>query len=358
MQTPNFDPRDPAFYNPIINGNMDFWQRLTSMNLTTVGGRAADRHKAWTIGATSKSININRSTDLPSGLVQAAQYSLEAVNNTAVASLTSGEYVIPFEHMIEGTFFQPIYGKEFTIGFWMWTAHTGNVPLTIRNGAQSFTYATNIAVASTGWNYYSVVIPYNANITVLDNNVAIFLTIGCICGSTFQTATLNAWQAGNFISTTTATSWIATTGTKLRFAQMQLRAGTWAADDLKNSFVRTGINYADELALCQRYFEKSYDVETVVDTITSTGCEQYLTQGANSEQRSWGFRVTKRAIPTMAFKDPVTGTPQQVDRARNVTTSTQVFLGGEQLGQRGFGTQTASTGGQIIRFHWTADADY
>lgn len=123
------------------------------------------------------------------------------------------------------------------------------------------------------------------------------------------------------------------------------------------AFSRAGRFIQGEVAMCQRFFEKSYDLATAVGTSTTLGCEQYLTRGNNAEQQSWGFRVNKRATPTMAFQDPSSGSATQVDRARNVTDNTQVFLQPENTGQRGFGTQTASVVAKLIRFNWYADAE-
>lgn len=55
-------------------------------------------------------------------------------------------------------------------------------------------------------------------------------------------------------------------------------------------FSRAGETYGDELRLCQRYFEKSYDLDVTLGAITTDGCEEYLTVGNNAEQHSWRFK--------------------------------------------------------------------
>jgi hypothetical protein len=60
--------------------------------------------------------------------------------------------------------------------------------------------------------------------------------------------------------------------------------------------------FGTELTMCQRYYEKSYNVETAVGTNTSTGLQR-LTIAQNSiyARATIFFKVPKRAAPTMTF---------------------------------------------------------
>lgn len=63
-----------------------------------------------------------------------------------------------------------------------------------------------------------------------------------------------------------------------------------------------------ELALCQRYYEKSYDLATVPGTATAIGQSAFFIHGLpSSTGKEVTFRVTKRVPPAMTGYSPQTG---------------------------------------------------
>jgi hypothetical protein len=122
MKTLDLDLRDAGLYNAFINGNFDYWQRgatATYTQASSVSRYVADRVISGVSSGAAKGITINRSTQLPPNLSFQSQYSYEIVNNTAVASFVSTEYIEPMFSKIEGTIFANLYGKDFTIGFYL-----------------------------------------------------------------------------------------------------------------------------------------------------------------------------------------------------------------------------------------------
>jgi hypothetical protein len=113
--------------------------------------------------------------------------------------------------------------------------------------------------------------------------------------------------------------------------------------------------YASELALCQRYFEKSYDIATPPGSVTNNGMYEYVSQNAQNEQRRVGnFAVTKRAVPTVTIYSPNDGA---AGNAYNVNLAINVAHGVEGQGESGFSTNAAVGGVHIIRLHWAASAE-
>jgi hypothetical protein len=111
-----------------------------------------------------------------------------------------------------------------------------------------------------------------------------------------------------------------------------------------------------ELALCQRYFEKSYN------QADAPGTAGYLTQGGvfwsidtTSAVGNTQFSVVKRAIPTVTIYQPVTGASGY---ARDQMSSSSVAMTATDISQVGFNRLTvAITAGHLFSAMWTASAE-
>jgi len=62
-------------------------------------------------------------------------------------------------------------------------------------------------------------------------------------------------------------------------------------------------DYGRELQLCQRYYEKSYDIDTVPGSSTNNGLTKLISfvYGSVYYPGTIVFKQTKRAVPTMSF---------------------------------------------------------
>lgn len=118
---------------------------------------------------------------------------------------------------------------------------------------------------------------------------------------------------------------------------------------------------AYELSLCQRYYEKSYNTDVNPVTANAAGYESALiANGGFFLSSTPRFKVTKRANPSVIVYRYDTGGPGEwveygttgspvAGRAASVTG---VGTNGFEL--RGTG---AAAGGNVARYHWTADAE-
>lgn len=72
---------------------------------------------------------------------------------------------------------------------------------------------------------------------------------------------------------------------------------------------------SDEIILCQRYFEKSYDIDTTPGTVVGLGQYNFRLNGLNSANHSHAlqvvYKVQKMKIPTVVCYNPTTGTAGQ-----------------------------------------------
>jgi len=113
--------------------------------------------------------------------------------------------------------------------------------------------------------------------------------------------------------------------------------------------------FSEELALCRRYYEKSYPLTTAPGTITSNGREIF-----HAPTTAYYYMVqyqTEKRTNTTATKvySPITGT---VDKVYNSSTSADVSITTPNEYANGFEQRaTVEAAGNIIIFHWTADAE-
>lgn len=357
-RTPEIDLRDhQTFYNPIINGSMDFWQRgNTVTRIAGQSGRLADRWQQSLSTGVSKSVTFNRSTNLPTGLIHPARFSYEILNNTAVASFPTSEFINPFYHYIEGNFLQPIFGRPMTLGFWLNSSISiAALPISFINNTNAFSYVTTISV-STGWNYYAVTIPWSSNITETGNSFAILMTIGMASGTLYQAPSLNAWVAGQFYSHASGTNWASVAGVTMQLTQIQIRSGEVTEEEMQNTaFQRAGTNYAEELQLCQRYYEKG---GFAVGTAPGTGGAINMSAPdiiGNAYFRH-DFKVEKRTSPVGHTYNAATGT---IDQVRNANGGGTLSSTANATDTTGVTFQAAlPSGATLLQYGFTAEAEF
>jgi hypothetical protein len=181
--------------------------------------------------------------------------------------------------------------QAITLSFWVRSSLTGVFGGALTNQAQnrSYPFTYTIAAANT-WEQKTLTIPGDTTGTWLTNNSRGITAIWDFgTGSNFK-GTAGSWSGSNFYSATGATSVVGTNGATFYITGVQLEAGTVATPFERRS-------YGQELALCQRYYEKSQPVTFF-----------YTFQIAASIYRG-GFRFTvpKRAAPNVVLATANTG---------------------------------------------------
>ncbi|WP_445222134.1 hypothetical protein ACKWRH_20890 [Bradyrhizobium sp. Pa8] len=119
-------------------------------------------------------------------------------------------------------------------------------------------------------------------------------------------------------------------------------------------------SFAEELQLCKRYWEKSYNYSTPPTAATAAGAECSFFGSASGSFNLGGvsprFKKAKRAAPTVTIYSDLTGATNKIyDRVNGVdVTPTTVDL----IGENGFRTYCSVTAGTqvAISCHWTANA--
>ncbi len=138
-----------------------------------------------------------------------------------------------------------------------------------------------------------------------------------------------------------------TVGDVIYITDVQLELGSGAS-----SFQRR--LHAEEVALCQRYYEKSYNQAVIPATSTEAGAVR-LTDPVAAGSVSIQYRVTKRAAPTMAGYS----TTGAITKYRDLTSGADFDITLEDIGDSGCHASLATSGAidEFKGFHWTAEAE-
>lgn len=113
-----------------------------------------------------------------------------------------------------------------------------------------------------------------------------------------------------------------------------------------------------ELLLCQRYYEKSYELDTVPGTVTLLGARHDLDAGGGPIQGlAQRFVVPKRAIPTIGWWSPTTGTLNRVHRITEADDLTPIQTLATSRVATGHPEVANTWDTRVITAHWTAEAE-
>jgi hypothetical protein len=240
-----------------------------------------------------------------------------------------------------------------TVSFWVRSSLTGAFGGSIVNNANNRAYPFSYAISSANtWEKKSVTIAGDTTGTwsgaVNTRSMTLRFTLGV--GSTFS-STANSWQAGNFVAPTGATSVVGTSGATFYITGVQLEKGTQAT-----SFEYR--QYGTELALCQRYYETSFDTGVApangpnsTTLASSNGIWSGISNNAFPTAQA-SFKVSKRTAPTITGYGNNSG-DWYVNGSYQVNGS--VFA---NFGVNGFCIQQQAVAGAQGTFgHWSASAE-
>ena len=116
-----------------------------------------------------------------------------------------------------------------------------------------------------------------------------------------------------------------------------------------------------ELGLCQRYYEKTYDINVIPGTVTVSGgnmnAPEFRSSGSTYNPFLILYKNVKRSLPTVKVYNPNTGT---IDSVYNSSTLTNINLSSiisNTVSIFLINIASAVTNGNAITFHFTADSE-
>jgi len=355
-------PNITSLRNRIINGAMVIDQRNAgaSLAITTNPQYSVDRWCGNVWSSATGRFSLQQSSTAPTGFTN----SLLATVTTADSS-PSTNYGYSLIQYIEGfntsdLGFGTANAKTVTLSFWVQSSVTGNFPFILYNYTTSRAYGALYTISSANtWTQISITITGDTTGTWSATNSGSFVVCFGFGGGSGRT-TSTGWQniTGNVQNVTGATSLIATNGATFYITGVQLEAGAQATSfDYRP--------YGTELALCQRYYAKTFSTGTVpANNTTTTGALRGTariinTSGQLEPATNWRFPSTMRASPTVTlYSSGIGSTTAQWNNDGSTSYSANArvqFIGDSNADINNAGVVlTASTPWQI---HATADAE-
>jgi hypothetical protein len=355
-------PNTFGFKNRIINGAMVIDQRNAGASVTPANGTyTLDRWQAYQSTASKYSLQQNAGSITPP--VGFSNYL--GVTSLSAYSVASGDYYL-IQQRIEGFNFSDMAwgtanAKTVTLSFQVYSSLTGTFGGSLVNNAnnRSYPFSYSISTANT-WTSVSVTIAGDTTGTWVGgtNGIGVNLNFGLGVGSTLS-GTAGAWAGANYLSVTGATSVVGTNGATFYITGVQLEKGSTATSFDYRSF-------GNELIMCQRYYEKSYQYAYAVGSSGTGNTGQILyigtgnTVGAGDKIPNTTFKVVKRTAPDILVWSP-NGTSNRLanmsgtDLAAGSCTP-NVANDSSFFAYQNSGGSVSGTAG-CVQFQWSASAE-
>jgi hypothetical protein len=336
-----------GFKNRIINGAMVIDQRNAGASVAVTGNVIFPVDRFDCIGQTADGVfTAQQSTTAPNGF----KNSLVCTVTTADSSIGSTQFYL-IRHQIEGLNCSDIgwgtaNAQTVTLSFWVRSSLTGTFGGAVRNSAQDRSYPFSYTInAANTWEQKSVTITGDTSGTWLtDNGIGIRLDWSLGDGSS-RLGAAGAWAGANYTGATGQVNLIGTNGATFYITGVQLEKGSTA----------TSFDYrpiGTELQLCQRYYEKSYNIDVVAGAVSQAGginnyvqLNTSISTGGNLMGR---FAVSKRATPTVTVYSTATGASGQI---RDDNSSVDRAATIDFVGQSGFRTYCTFTAQAAINLN-------
>ena len=352
-----------GFKNRIINGAMVIDQRNAgaSVSADNSGWKfPVDRFACYGSVAGSKfTAQQNAGSVTPPagftnylGMTSSSAYTVGASEWFAVRQIIEGFNVAD---LAWGT----ANAKAVTLSFWVRSSLTGTFGGAVYNGDGTRSYPFTYTISSSNtWEQKSITIAGDTSGTWLTNNGASITPNFSLGAGATLSGTAGAWAGAFYASATGATSVVGTSGATFYITGVQLEKGSTATSfDYRP--------YGTELALCQRYYQKSFPIGTAPAQNTGSyiGSMSYTSSVAGTTGKgvfSYPFFVPMRANATQTFYSPGNASANFYNRATGAVSGSVSIPYGETstININAFNTQVAGDGAQqFIAVHWTCEAE-
>lgn len=345
--------------NKLINGGMDFSQRAISVNKVQgdlsfdyVLDRWYYNHNT-DVGTTAVSRVASTIPNAKTPYVQR----VEVFTPDPFAS--ADNYIFLGQH-IEGNFCYDLKNKTVVWKGWARTNKLGTYVFTVGT-MQNQNYPTEVVFDQADvWKEISIEVPmdYFGNV---DNTIGMTVFVMLGSGSDRIADTPNQWNLAtnlNFQTTTSQTNLMEESGNYFELGEMMVYDKDFEdASGEFNSFSRAGRNYVEELQLCQRYFEKSYNLDVTPGTIGAYAGSIGAVAPNSSVVNGPRFEVRKRAIPSMVSYSPNSSTQNRIRRYSGSSIQESFFDNIGETGARHNNPTSSVNAGEAYDYQFTADSE-
>lgn len=318
--------------NALINGNFDIWQRQVTQSVSGYGSddrwyngangsTLVNSRQAFTIGQTDVLGNPKYySRIVVTSSAGAGNFVYKSQKIEAVATFSGETVTLSFEAKADAS-------KNMAIEFYQDFGSGGSAAVSA--------IGSQLIALTTSWQKFEVTvdIPSISGKTVGTNsNLALLFWFDC--GSTYAARSASLGQQnGTF-----------------EVSKIKVEEGAIATPFEQRSL-------EEELALCQRYYEKSYNLDDEPGKVSVNGWAGNISPSTavSDTLMKIPFKVTKRAVPTIVTYSPLSGDSGNMldttvgNRATNVAA-----IGQGSCNIRNDATTTAN---KLHTVHFTADAE-
>lgn len=342
--------------NILINPFMEIDQEHEGASVSLVTSNVSyivDGWRAQFINATAV-VSAQRVTDAPDGFANSLKLTVAtgaAVGAGDILRVVQRVEANEITRAGFGTSLAPTLSLRFSVK----THGVGNnyvMSGCVQNAAANRSYPFNITVfAADTWETKRITIPVDTggSWVTSGNAEGLRLSLVAAAGSTFQ-GTANTWAASTLFGTALNTNTIlSTNGATFQITGVKLEIGATPTVLERRPF-------QEELARCQRLYQKSYDLGLAPGSITSTSVELAPLWGTSNAAYLFHtrFPVTMRAAPTVTVYSFDTGAAAKM----RLNSTSDITAATTEIGTNGFdvsGTFTPTVAGNI-GWHYTADA--
>lgn len=322
---PNSGGSGSSVQNLLINGAFDFWQWkfAASTTCSATGTYMADRW--YGVDATTGTTGVNMNSN--PGVLDGSIYTLSIQFGGGATGGT-----LELWQVLDNLTTMQIFNKSASFAIQiLGIANVNQV------GIQFF-YDTTEVKPTNAYGSEQLFTVNNATYTLCSvNNVAIGTgpTQSGVVGVRIRVTGVssgNIWDSGNgfFVE------------------QGMMNMGTSAA-----TFQRAGMP-EEELVMCERFFQKSYDTYTNPTAITFNGAQVVAAQPGDNPAFTEDL-IRMRAVPTVVYYNPGTGATGSV---RGIGSSANVTINALASGEKAIAANTnAITLSDAYAVHYTADAE-
>jgi len=283
--------------NRIINGAMVFDQRNGGSSVAFTS--AAYKLDRW-VGAvgTATGTTIQRSTTSATGFSNSALITI-GTGASPVAGAVNRIYQVIEGYNISDFAWGTASASAITLSFWVRSSVTGTFSGALYGAStiQSYPFTYTISAANTFEQKTIIISGPTTGTWNSTNGAGVYVNFDLGSGSTFKTSA-GSWTTGTYIGVTGSTNLCETTGATFYLTGVQLEVG-----DLSTATPFEHIPYSDQLARCQRYFQKSAPQSS---GLKNTAGLVYTRDGTASTVQRYvpvRFVQTMRTTPTVTIYD-------------------------------------------------------
>lgn len=329
----------PFGRNVVINGDARVAQYsgnavAATNNAAVYGG--VDRFLCFNGGGAGGQFTQSQSTLTYNGVTHKC---VTQTVNSPVASFAAGAYWAGVLQPIEGQNCYHLIGGPVTMSFLFLSNVTGTFAVSMRdytgNNSVVTTFSATAGVVTKVT--FTTTLP-TAMTTPNSSAGGMYVSIGAIGGTTWQSPSVGTWQSSNYFTAAGAVNWAAAANNYIALTQLQLEYGTQATPFEHRSF-------QSELDLCRRYFQSNSGLAT--DLVGDCMFSGNVTSG-NTYHSSVKFATKMRAAPSVTLSQ---------NSATSFALANASYTAGPSADGFILQNNATATGAGNFFYGWTANAE-